>query len=117
MSHNHEHTHNHSHSHDHDHDHSHDHGHSHDHAHDHGHTAGHSHTHASGPEMSTKEKIGVLLSHWVGHNDSHKDNFYSWAKKAEQDGLGEIAGHLKQAGDLSEKVTEQLKKAVEKLHE
>ena len=65
--------------------------------------------------MSTKEKLGVLLSHWVDHNDSHKDNFYSWAKKAEQAGLGEIAAHLKQAGDLSEKVTEHLKEAQEEL--
>ncbi len=65
--------------------------------------------------MSTKEKLDVLLSHWVDHNDSHKDNFYSWAKKAEQAGLEEIASHLKQAGDLSEKVTVQLKRAQEEL--
>jgi len=56
------------------------------------------------------------LSHWVDHNDSHKDNFYSWAKKAEQAGLDGIAFHLKQAGDLSEKVTEHLRQAEEKLH-
>jgi hypothetical protein len=118
MSHNHDHTHHHSHPHDHDHDHDH----SHEHAHDHGHPHSHSHprdsghTHGAGPEMTTREKIGVLLSHWVDHNDSHKDNFYSWAEKAEQAGLDAVAAHLKQAGDLSEAVTKQLKQAEEKLH-
>ncbi|MEX1299715.1 MAG: hypothetical protein AB1Z16_11300 [Desulfotignum sp.] len=108
-----------SHSHEHNHTHSHDHGHGHSHenAHDHDHSHAHGHTHDTQPEMTTKEKIGVLLSHWVDHNDSHKDNFYSWAEKAEQAGLNAIAAHLKQAGDLSEDVTKQLKQAVEKLHE
>ncbi len=100
MSHNHEHGHNHTHSHDHSHD------------HDHAHT----HAHDGKPDMSTKEKLDVLLAHWVDHNDSHKDNFYSWAKKAEQAGLDTVAARLKQAGDLSEKVTQQLKQAGENLH-
>lgn len=95
-------------SHDHSHDHDHSHGHDHNHSHDHG----HSHSH----EMSLEEKLGVLLSHWVDHNDSHKDNFYSWAQKAGQAGFDKIAVHLKQAGDLSEKVTEQLTLARKNLH-
>lgn len=111
MSHTHDHTHEHTHDHSHDHDHNHNHNHNHD--HDHGHS--HDHADAPRPEMSTKEKLDVLLSHWVDHNDSHKDNFYSWAKKADQAGLGAIAARLKQAGDLSEKVTEQLKLAQEEL--
>lgn len=113
MSHSHEHTH--THAHDHSHPHNHDHDHAHDHDHDHGHSQDHGHTHGNQPEMSTKKKIGVLLSHWVDHNDSHKDNYYSWAEKASQAGLDAIAAHLKQAGDLSEKVTEQLRQAGEKL--
>ena len=107
---NHDHDHSHSHSHDHDHSHSHSHDQAHDHTHD------HPHPRDSKPDMSTKEKLDVLLAHWVDHNDSHKDNYYSWAKKAEQAGLDTIAAHLKQAGDLSEKVTQQLKQAGENLH-
>jgi len=58
----------------------------------------------------------VLLAHWVDHNDSHKDNFYVWAKKAEDAGLEKIAAHLQQAGDLSEKVTRELQQAKKVLH-
>lgn len=106
------------HSHKHPHTHPHPHSHPHDHGKSHSHGQGHDHDHDSDskPEMSTQEKLAVLLSHWVDHNDSHKDNFYSWAKKAEQAGLDGIAFHLKQAGDLSEKVTEHLREAEEKLH-
>jgi hypothetical protein len=105
------HDHGHAHSHAHSHDHSHGDGHSHDgHGHSHDHSQGHSH------EMPLEEKLGVLLSHWVDHNDSHKENYYSWAQKARQAGLGKIADHLDQAGDLSEKVTGQLKLAKDALN-
>ncbi|MEE4364126.1 MAG: hypothetical protein V2J08_09345 [Desulfotignum sp.] len=93
------------------HDHNHDHGssHTHNHSHDHAHT--HDHGHENGQNMSIEEKLAVLFSHWVDHNDSHKDNFFSWAKKAEDAGLEKIAAHLEQAGLLSEKVTQELKQA------
>jgi hypothetical protein len=105
-----------SHKHEHSHPHDHDHDHTHPHEHDHTHSHDHAHTHDAKPDMSTKEKLAVLLAHWVDHNDSHKDNYYSWAKKAKQAGLDTIAAHLKQAGDLSEQVTQQLKQASEHLH-
>lgn len=103
-------------SHTHDHTHSHDHDHTHTHDHDHSHSHDHSHTHDAKPDLSTREKLDVLLAHWVDHNDSHKDNYYSWAKKAEDAGLDAIAARLKQAGDLSEQVTQQLKQAGDHLH-
>ncbi|MCF8091974.1 MAG: hypothetical protein K9K21_02835 [Desulfotignum sp.] len=89
----------------------------HDHHHDHGSSRSHSHDHAheEGQRMSLKEKLEVLLSHWVDHNDSHKDNFYSWAQKAKEAGLEKTALHLEQAGDLSEQVTRQLEQAIENL--
>lgn len=125
MSHDHNHDHGSSHNHSHAHGHTHEPGHTHPHGHEHthepGHTHPHEHTHAhehtqgqghgDGQEMSMEEKLAVLLSHWVDHNDSHKDNFFSWAKKAEDAGLKEIAAHLQQAGALSEKVTLALKQA------
>jgi hypothetical protein len=91
------------------------HSHEHDHEHGHHHSHGPDHDHDHAQEMSLKEKLEILLSHWVDHNDSHKENFYSWAKKAEKAGLQKIAAHLEQAGALSENVTEQLKQARENL--
>lgn len=109
---NHDHDHGNSHDHKHAQDHTHDHTHEHD--HDHGHH--HHHDHENGKEMAMEEKLTVLLSHWVDHNDSHKDNFFSWAKKAKDAGFTEIAAHLEQAGTLSETVTQQLKQARKVLH-
>lgn len=104
MSHDHENSHKHTHSHSHDHDHGHAHTHSHDH--------GHSHTHDHGSEMSMEEKLRTLFAHWIDHNDSHKDNFVSWAGKARQEGLGGVADALDQAGSLSQEVTEKLRQAL-----
>lgn len=96
----------------HDHNHDDDHGgHNHNHRHDHGHSHDHDHAHENGQDMSIEEKLAVLFSHWVDHNDSHKDNFFSWAKKAEDAGLKTIAAHLEQAGNLSDKVTRELQQA------
>jgi len=59
-----------------------------------------------------EEKLLTLFSHWIDHNDSHKDNFVSWAGKARGEGLDAVAESLEQAGDLSEEVTEKLKQAL-----
>lgn len=90
----------------------HDHGHSHGHSHSHDHT--HSHTHDN--EMSMAEKLQTLFAHWIDHNDSHMDNFVSWAAKARAEGLDGVADSLEQAGTLSRDVTEKLREALAKLN-
>ena len=92
---------------------SHDPSHSHD--HDHGHPHHHHHSHGEGGEMSMEEKLNTLFSHWIGHNDSHKDNFFSWAQKAREAGLDSVALDLEEAGTLSDKVTAKLKEAHQRL--
>ena len=89
------------------HDHSHDHGHNGDHSHHHG----HSHDHSQAGEMSMEDKLNTRFAHWIDHNDSHKDNFISWAAKAREAGLDDVADCLEQAGSLSQEVTEKLKQA------
>jgi len=86
---------------------------SHDPCHDHDH--GHHHSHEDGGQMSMEEKLNTLFSHWIGHNDSHKDNFFSWAQKARQAGLDAVALDLEAAGALSDQVTLKLKAAHERL--
>ncbi len=100
------------HDHDHTHSHEHSHSHSHSHDHDHGHSHSHSHSHDTPAEMSMEEKLLTLFSHWIDHNDSHKDNFISWASKAREAGLGQVADALDEAGALSQDVTEKLKAAL-----
>ena len=92
--------------------HDHDHSHSHEHSHSHGHSHGHSHSHESGVELSMDEKLKTLFAHWIDHNDSHKDNFVSWAAKAREAGLEDVAVSLEEAGSLSGQVTGKLKEAL-----
>ncbi|MBF0203165.1 MAG: hypothetical protein HQK67_02385 [Desulfamplus sp.] len=66
-------------------------------------------------EMPINEKIALLLKHWIEHNNSHKDNYLSWADKADEGKFGETAEFLRQASELSIKITESLEKALTSL--
>ncbi|MBU1194796.1 MAG: zinc transporter [Proteobacteria bacterium] len=103
-------THHDDHSHDHFHgDHNHTHG---DHDHSHGHSHNHDHSHAHPHELSFEQKLEKLFGHWIDHNDSHKETFFTWAKRADDAKLTEIAKRLDKVGKLSEEVTGLLKEAL-----
>ncbi|WP_299982349.1 hypothetical protein [Desulfobacula sp.] len=93
--------------------HHHDHGHDHSHDHSHGHSHSHSHDHSH--ELTFEQKLDKLFTHWIDHNESHKDTFLIWAGRAKEAGLAGVAGNLEKAGQLSEDVTSQLKDALNKL--
>ncbi len=102
-------THNHHHKQDHDHHHGPKNSHNHTHSNDHGHS--HSHT----KELSFEEKLATLFAHWIDHNNSHMENFLSWAKKANHENLSDVARNLEQAGELSQDITQKLEDAVKAL--
>ena len=112
MSHDHPHDHDHDHSHNHTHSHDHSHTHSHSHGHAHSHSHAHDHTHDHGQEMTMEQKLLTLFSHWIDHNDSHKDNFSLWAGKARDAGFAEVADALDQAAAMSQDVTDKLRTAL-----
>lgn len=105
----------------HDHDHDHEH-HGHHHHHDHGdphhHHDHHHHEHGQ-PEpkyvMSDREKLAKLLDHWVSHNNDHADNYTQWSGKAQEMGLEQVAGLLKDAADLTHAISEKFIKAKDSL--
>ncbi len=97
----------------HDHNHSHSHDHSHDHDHNHG--TGQAHHHDHSHELTFEQKLEKLFGHWIDHNDSHKDTFYTWAERAKEAGLDKIAANIEKAGKLSEDVTLQLRDALKNL--
>ncbi|HCY86157.1 MAG TPA: zinc transporter [Desulfobacteraceae bacterium] len=98
------------------HDHTHDHDHEHSHAHTHTHSHDHGHSHSHGGEMSMEDKLATLFAHWIDHNDSHMDNFVSWADKARAAGFDDVAASLEEAGRLSGDVTGKLKEARDRLN-
>ena len=65
--------------------------------------------------MSLKEKLDKLVSHWIDHNDSHKETFFTWADRAKNEGIETVAEKIEQAGQLSEQVSQLLKQAHEEL--
>ncbi|OGR31152.1 MAG: hypothetical protein A3J80_10055 [Desulfobacula sp. RIFOXYB2_FULL_45_6] len=87
------------------HPHDHSHSHSHDHDHDHGHTH----------ELSFEQKLEKLFAHWIDHNDSHKETFMTWAKRAKEANLDTVAEDIQKAGQVSGEITRLLKEGLKKL--
>ena len=59
------------------------------------------------------EKLQVLLTHWLQHNESHGAEYLKWAEVARQDGHATTAEFIEQAVDLLKKADESLEKALE----
>lgn len=44
--------------------------------------------------MENKEKLRVLLQHWIDHNEGHRDEFDKWLTVIKAEGHREIADSL-----------------------
>ncbi|MEM2925761.1 MAG: hypothetical protein QXQ02_02885 [Halobacteria archaeon] len=61
------------------------------------------------------EKLKILLEHWAEHNAEHSKNFRSWAEKARELNLSEVASDILSAANEMDKSSEYLKAALAKL--
>ena len=51
----------------------------------------HCHSCGDGPDkMNFNEKIDLLLSHWIEHNESHLEDYQKWAALAKKEGLDDL---------------------------
>jgi hypothetical protein len=57
------------------------------------------------------EKLSVLLPYWVNHSHDHIRDQEKWLKKAEKEGLIEVAAELKKAIDHSSKANHHIEQA------
>lgn len=48
-------------------------------------------------QKTTKEKLQILLPHWIEHNHNHEAEFKKWADLARAEGQGALADLLAQA--------------------
>lgn len=64
-----------------------------------------------------KEKLKILLNHWVEHNRQHAQEFREWAEKAKSLGQAEAHGDMMQAVQQMNKANEFLLSALERLKE
>jgi len=68
-------------------------------------------------DITEKEKLKVLLNHWIEHNIEHAQEFTEWAKKAKSVGQAAVHDEIMQAVQDMKSVNEHLLKAIEKLKE
>lgn len=64
--------------------------------------------------MENKEKLRVLLRHWIDHNQGHAQEFERWRQIADNDGDAEIATHIAEAISDLLKANEALENALTK---
>lgn len=62
-----------------------------------------------------REKLRVLLAHWVEHNRQHAEDFRDWAQRAEQLALKEVASNLGAAVKQMDLVNARLEAALDAL--
>mgnify|MGYP003959962785 CR=1 FL=1 len=112
------HHHTHDHSHEHEHENSHKQSHSHSHCHGHDQQQQHSHEdhhHSHSHELSFERKLEKLFSHWINHNNSHRETFMTWAERAKEANLTTVAEDIEKAARASGEVSQLLEDALKKL--
>ena len=64
-----------------------------------------------------KEKLKILLNHWIEHNRQHAQEFREWAEKAKSFGQAEVHDDMMRAVQQMNKANEFLLSALERLKE
>ena len=66
-------------------------------------------------EKSNREKLRILLGHWIEHNKEHGEEFREWAEKASDIGEAVVQRDMLDAAQHMDQAAESLLKALEKL--
>lgn len=61
------------------------------------------------------EKLQMLLSHWLQHNESHGKEYAKWAAVARQAGHATTAEHIEKAVELLAKADKAFEKALQSI--
>ncbi|RLB69066.1 MAG: hypothetical protein DRH03_08995 [Deltaproteobacteria bacterium] len=62
-------------------------------------------------KMSFDEKLGMLLNHWIDHNDSHQTDYKKWAAQAKEEGLTDVVAKILEAMQLFQEGNQRLRQA------
>ena len=65
--------------------------------------------------MENKEKLRVLLQHWIEHNQGHVSEFTKWQKIMAADKMESLSGHIKMAAEQMNQVSDILAKALDEV--
>ena len=67
--------------------------------------------------MDEREKLKILLKHWIEHNTEHSEEFREWAEKAKAFGEGSVRDNIMKAAEQLEGANGFLTTALQKLIE
>jgi len=62
--------------------------------------------------MDEKQKLSVVIEHWIEHNESHQGEYRKWAQRAGEMGLGSVKGEIDEAMGMLSKLNGCLGKAL-----
>ncbi|ACL04101.1 conserved hypothetical protein [Desulfatibacillum aliphaticivorans] len=65
--------------------------------------------------MTMGEKLAKLLDHWAAHNQDHANTYETWAARADEEGMGDVAVLLRKAGDMNLEINKVFQEAASKL--
>ena len=63
--------------------------------------------------MENKEKLRVLLQHWIVHNHGHVSEFTKWQKIMAADEMESLSEHIRMAAEQMNRVSEILVNALD----
>ena len=66
-------------------------------------------------DMDDKEKLPIIIKHWVEHNESHMEEYRQWAQKAEELGLTAVKTRISDAMEAIIQSNDLLKEALKEL--
>lgn len=62
--------------------------------------------------VDEKEKLKILLNHWIEHNTEHSEEFEEWANTAKKIGEDEVQKYMLNAASQMEKSASSLRRAL-----
>ena len=65
--------------------------------------------------MDDREKLPIIIKHWIEHNESHVEEYRQWAKKAGEMGLAGVKVRITEAMEAMTQSNSRLEEALKEL--
>jgi nickel/cobalt exporter len=66
-------------------------------------------------EMDDREKLLIIIKHWIEHNETHLEEHRQWARKAEGLGLAGVKARITEAMEAISQSNALFKEALKEL--
>jgi len=65
--------------------------------------------------MDDREKLPIIIRHWIEHNQSHLEEYWRWAQKAGELGWEQVKAKISKAMEEISQSNSHLEEALEEL--